>query len=83
MHNRYKPINRTVYSNPNNGSFVIQSFNQGVYTITNELGQTIKTVKLNAANNFTVNISTLENGVYFIVGIENNTVVRQKIMVTK
>jgi hypothetical protein len=73
----------TIYPNPNNGSFVIQSSNQGIYTITNELGQAIENIKLNTASNFSVTISNLENGIYFIVGIESNTVVRQKIMVTK
>jgi hypothetical protein len=72
-----------IYPNPSNGVFFIQSFNEGVYTIINELRQTIKSFELNAANKYTLHIENLANGIYFIVGFNNNKTTSQKIMVTK
>jgi hypothetical protein len=70
-----------VYPNPNNGAFTMHSTMAGNYSITNELGQTIKSIQLNAANNYSINIENLQNGIYFIIGINNNKVTKQKIVV--
>jgi hypothetical protein len=72
----------SVYPNPNNGSFVIKSNGEGTYSIVNNLGQTIQTVKLTAAQTF-YEINNLDNGVYFIVGFKDNQITRQKIVVSK
>ncbi|MCW3071298.1 MAG: C-terminal target protein [Bacteroidetes bacterium] len=72
-----------VYPNPNNGVFTISSTSEGVYSIVNELGQTLQTLKLNTGNNFTLNVRDLSNGVYFISGISNNKITKQKIIVTQ
>jgi uncharacterized protein YbcV (DUF1398 family) len=72
-----------IYPNPSNGVFFIESFNDGVYTIVNELGQTIRSFELNAASKYTLNIENLDNGIYFIVGFNNNKITSQKIVVAK
>ncbi|MEO8761632.1 MAG: GH25 family lysozyme [Bacteroidia bacterium] len=72
-----------VYPNPNNGLFTIQSSVEGNYSITNELGQTIENVNLNPSNNYSVEISNLAEGVYFVIGTEQNNVVRKKIVVVR
>jgi uncharacterized repeat protein (TIGR03803 family) len=72
-----------IYPNPNNGAFTMNAASEGIYTIQNELGQTIQSVKLNSTNNFTVNIDNLSNGIYFVTGFNNEIITRQKIVVTK
>jgi len=71
----------SVYPNPSNGVFTVGSTTEGSFLIVNELGQIIQTVKLTANNNFNANIEGLNNGMYFLVGVDN--AVRQKILVTK
>jgi len=72
-----------IYPNPNNGVFTIKAEKEGIYSFINELGQTIKQIQLNSSNNYTMNIENLDNGIYFIVGYNNNEMVKQKIVVTK
>ncbi len=71
----------SVYPNPNNGTFTLQTKSAGEYKIVNVLGQTIQTFKLNATNNFSITIENLNVGIYFIV--ENASNAKQKIVVTK
>jgi len=73
----------TVFPNPNKGEFTIQSTSEGFYSVIDELGNVIQKLKLNATNNYTTNISNLSNGIYFIVGFNDNQITRQKIVVTK
>jgi len=49
----------------------------------NELGQVIRTMKLSAQNNHTVQVDDLANGVYFIVGQNNEVKINQKIIIAK
>ncbi len=72
-----------VYPNPSNGSLTISSDVQGTYMIMNELGQELQTIDLNEANNFKVNVSNLSDGIYFVYGVNNNFIVREKFVVTK
>jgi hypothetical protein len=48
----------------------------------NSLGQLVEAVKLNAANNFRVEISGLTSGLYFLNGAVNGTNVTERIVVT-
>jgi uncharacterized repeat protein (TIGR03803 family) len=73
----------TVYPNPSNGMFTIQSTNYGCYSIINQLGEIIQSIKLNVGNNFKCNIEILGNGIYYIVGENNYQTIRQRIVVTK
>jgi hypothetical protein len=79
-----------VYPNPSTGSFTFilskaeaQSTTECLYSIINELGQTIQTFKLNSANNYSANIENLSNGIYFIVGFNKDQLIRQKVIVTQ
>ena len=71
----------SVYPNPNSGSFTIHSATEGVYALLNELGQTIKIVKLNAENKYTMQVDNLSNGIYYMVDTQNGIPMRQKIVV--
>jgi hypothetical protein len=71
----------TVYPNPNNGMCTIHSTMAGTYTIVNTLGQTVRSFQLNSSNNYTVTISELNNGTYYIIGISNHHLTKQKMVV--
>jgi len=73
----------SIYPNPNSGVFTIKTEMEGNYSIINELGQTIKQFQLNNTNNYTIDIENLNTGIYFVVGYNNNKMVKQKIVVTK
>ena len=70
-----------IYPNPNNGVVIIKTSSEGSYELINALGQTIKTFKLNSNNHFTISIDDLQQGIYYVVGKENNQSVSQKIIV--
>ncbi len=70
-----------VYPNPSNGAFTINSTLAGTYTIINELGQVVRRFQLNNTNNYTTTISELSHGTYYVIGINNNQLVKQKIVV--
>ncbi|MBK7958600.1 MAG: hypothetical protein IPK03_11115 [Bacteroidetes bacterium] len=53
-------------SNPNQGSFSIQASEAGIYSIVNELGQTIRAFELNAINGYSILLDIQIEGVYFI-----------------
>ena len=73
----------SIYPNPNNGEFTIESQLAIDLLIINELGQTIKTIQLSSANNLQLKVSDLANGIYFIVGKNKTTNINQKIIVNK
>ena len=72
----------TIYPNPSNGLFTIECAQKGSYLLQNELGQTVKTIQVNALNNFKVNINNLGAGIYFIVDVANLEN-KRKVVVTK
>jgi len=61
-----------IYPNPTNGEFTIElvSVNNTYITITNVLGQIIKTQKAELINQ--INLNLFEKGVYFISVMDNN-----------
>jgi hypothetical protein len=61
-----------VYPNPNNGEFTIEltNINNSNITITNVLGQIIKSQKAELINQ--INLNAIEKGIYFINVMENN-----------
>lgn len=73
----------TIYPNPNNGTVRVKSSKEGSYQLINVFGQIIKTLQLDAANNFIVTIDDLSQGIYTLVGKENDQTVSQKIIVIK
>ena len=62
----------SIYPNPTNGEFTIElvSVNNTYITITNVLGQIIKTQKAELINQ--INLNLFEKGVYFISVMDNN-----------
>ena len=73
----------SVYPNPNNGEFIIQSVLDLDLVLINELGQTIRFIQLSNLNGHTVNVSEIANGIYFITGVKNMRAINQKIIVIK
>jgi len=61
-----------VYPNPNNGEFTIEltNINNSNITITNVLGQIIKSQKAELINQ--INLNAIDKGIYFINVMENN-----------
>jgi hypothetical protein len=61
-----------IYPNPTNGEFTVEllSTNNTYITITNVLGQIIKTQKAELINQ--INLNLFDKGIYFISVIENN-----------
>jgi hypothetical protein len=62
----------SIYPNPNNGEFTIEllSVKNTYITITNVLGQIIKTQKAELINQ--INLNLFEKGIYFISVMDNN-----------
>ncbi|WP_317897256.1 glycine-rich protein [Aurantibacillus circumpalustris] len=73
----------TIYPNPNDGKFTIQSTADLKLSLVNELGQLIRVINLSATNNHEVNISDLAKGIYFVSGQKDGLQIYQKIVVTK
>ncbi|MFN5673680.1 MAG: T9SS type A sorting domain-containing protein, partial [Bacteroidota bacterium] len=55
-----------IYPNPSSGLIRIEAETETEITITNALGQHIKTLTLNAQNNFKANVSIQTKGLYFL-----------------
>jgi hypothetical protein len=73
-----------VYPNPNTGSFSIHtSRKEGIYSLFNELGQTIRQYRLTGSNDYTQQIGDLNPGIYFIVGLTGRQQISQKVIVTQ
>jgi len=72
-----------IYPNPSNGRFVIESTNRGLYSIINEVGQTVKSFELSESNNHVTQIDNLTQGIYFIKGLNKNKITSQKVVVNK
>jgi hypothetical protein len=76
-------IGLSVYPNPSNGEFVIQSSTDLKLTLVNDLGQLVRVIELTGANNQKVTVNDLAKGVYFLTGQKDNALVNQKIIITK
>jgi subtilisin family serine protease len=71
-----------VYPNPTNGTFTIKAPFSGQVYIKNELGQIIRSIKLNEDNFASYDVSGLSAGLYFISGEFNGEYYTEKIIVT-
>jgi hypothetical protein len=78
-----KAIQFNVYPNPSTGNITVHSTDAGIFTIINELGQTIQTIQLNGSNNYTATIENLSTGIYVIMGLKDQQVIAQKIIIEK
>jgi hypothetical protein len=70
----------SVYPNPNNGEFIIESAGNVSLTITNELGQTVKEINLTDLNDHKVSVTDLSAGIYFIRA-EGDQTINKKIII--
>jgi hypothetical protein len=69
----------SVFPNPNNGEFTIQSQKADIVNIMNDFGQVLEVIVLNDDNNNSYKVNNLPNGIYFLVG----KTIKQKIIVTQ
>ena len=72
-----------IYPNPTNGNFTVNSDTELHITIVNNLGQTIKTIYLNEQNNYTVSVTGLSEGIYYLVSQDKEKSLKQKLIVSK
>lgn len=72
----------TIFPNPNNGNFTIETSFRGTLRLVNQIGQLVETLHINAITN-TVSINGLSNGVYFIIGQDDNGIIREKVVISK
>lgn len=75
-------LSLNVFPNPNNGTYTIQSNTALNLTIIDQLGREMKTVLLNASNQFTADISGMASGIYYLVNREGQQATHVKIVVT-
>ena len=73
----------SIYPNPNDGKFTLQSVDDIKLNLVNELGQLVRVIQLTAANQHEVNITDLAKGIYFVSGQKDTLQIYQKIVVTK
>ncbi len=71
-----------VYPNPSKGDITISVASEMHLIISNSVGQTIRTVNVNASNNYKVTVSDLPEGIYFITDSKNKNN-PQKIIISK
>ncbi len=72
-----------IYPNPSNGDVKVSSAKAIELSLTNEIGQLIRTISLNESNNFELNLSGLSGGIYFVTGVNEDSKFNQKLIITK
>ncbi len=60
-----------VYPNPSQGDFYIKCFENTTVGIINQLGQIVYSVELAEKNNYSVSVSGLSNGIYFVKALSD------------
>lgn len=73
----------SIYPNPGKGDVTIAADRDMTISVVNNLGQVVKTISINAGNNYKADISNLANGIYGIIDESNQRVIKQKIVVAK
>ncbi|MDI1355969.1 MAG: glycine-rich protein [bacterium] len=73
----------SIYPNPSNGEFTIETNSNMVLKLVNAIGQEVRVITLTDSNNYTAHVKDLDNGVYFIVGQNADGKVSQKVVVAK
>jgi hypothetical protein len=73
-----------VFPNPSDGNFTVQGAQIGDYFLVDEAGKLIQSFRLSAENNYSFNITNLENGFYVLAGQnQKGAISKQKIVVNK
>lgn len=80
------PISRanafiSLFPNPNNGTFTLKGSQTSSIIMINELGQVVKQLQLNEANDFQIQVTDLADGLYFISGQSENGSFNVKVLV--
>ena len=73
----------SVFPNPSSGDFTVNSKVEISLTLTNQLGQVVKVLELNQANNYQAKVEHLSQGVYFLTGKKDGQELNQKIIVNQ
>uniref|UniRef100_UPI002611C4BA T9SS type A sorting domain-containing protein n=1 Tax=Flavobacterium sp. TaxID=239 RepID=UPI002611C4BA len=72
-----------IYPNPNKGILNIKSDFDGDFQIVNQLGQTVKSFKVNMNGINTINLDNISDGVYFIRGANQTKINTQRLIIKK
>ncbi|HXC03893.1 MAG TPA: IPT/TIG domain-containing protein [Bacteroidia bacterium] len=72
-----------VYPNPGSNLINIRAMQAGEYSLANACGQIIRQFTLPVSCDYILQTDDLSAGMYFIYGVQNNQVVRQKLMIIK
>lgn len=67
------------FPNPSNGHFIIFGEKEETLFLYNDIGQQVRVIQLDKSNDYRVEISGLENGIYFLAG----RTFREKVIVIK
>ena len=78
-----KLLQISIYPNPSDGEFNLKADEGMELTLINELGQKIKTMRLDESNNYATKVKDVANGIYFIVGEGETYRVYQKLIIQK
>lgn len=76
----FNDFNVKVYPNPNNGYFTIEAQKSREIKVYNNLGQLIQTINLNAQNNYSTEVKSFIEGVYYL---KSEGISVRKVVVTK
>jgi hypothetical protein len=71
-----------IYPNPNKGAFTVKGETQLDLKLVNQLGQVIRTIKLEEQDAYYVSIEALPSGIYFLVGQTGKQTTSARIVVT-
>jgi hypothetical protein len=71
----------SIYPNPTNGIFYIETNQEGNYLIVNSIGKIIKEFDVKNENKILLNFIDFNSGIYFIINPENKQFSRQKIVI--
>jgi len=72
----------SIYPNPSQGEFTLRSAQAGSLNIVDETGRLVRQVEL-SLNTPEIKISDLDNGIYFVTGIQEHGIIKQKLIVAK
>jgi hypothetical protein len=73
----------SVYPNPSNGDITVTATSDIDLQLVNSVGQLIRTFQLNGNNHYTLQVSDLAGGVYFVMGKNSQGTVNEKVIINK
>ncbi len=76
-------IGISVYPNPSSGEFVIRTEKDITVELSNELGQHLHSITLNAENRHEVKVNDLAPGIYFLTMDDGEVKLSQKVLIMK